>query len=114
MRRGIFKKSAFDTVRESLTPVIFTLAVIVMIVIGLRATEASSRTEGLRLLEESVMRAAVQCYAIEGSYPDGITYIERHYGVYIDRTRYAVHYDIFASNILPDITVLELSGGGRQ
>ena len=98
--------------RESFTAVIFTLAVTVMIYIGLRETEISSRAEGMRLLEESVMRAAVQCYAIEGSYPDSIAYIEGHYGVYIDKARYAVHYEIFASNILPDITVMELGGGG--
>ena len=109
-RRSIFKRSAFDTIRDGLTPIVFTIAVIAVIVVGLRAAEVSSRAEGLRLLEESLMRAAVQCYAIEGSYPDGIAYIERHYGVYIDRTRYAVHYEIFASNILPDITVLERGG----
>ena len=110
MKRHVFKKSAFETIRESLTPVVFTLAVIVAILIGLWETEASSRAEGLRLLEESVMRAAVQCYAVEGRYPDGIQRIEKRYGVYIDRTRYAVHYEIFASNILPDVTVLERGG----
>ena len=72
MKRDIFKKSAFETIRDGLTPVIFTFAVIAAAVIGLRETEISSRAEGLRLLEESIMRAAVQCYAIEGSYPDGI------------------------------------------
>ena len=114
MRKSIFKKNAFDTVRDALASVVFTLAVIVMIVIGLRETEISSRAEGLRLLEEGIMRAAVQCYAVEGSYPEGIKYIEERYGVYIDRTRYVVHYEIFASNILPDITVLELGAGRRR
>ena len=114
MRRDIFKRTAFDAVRDSAPPVIFTLAVIIMIVVGLRETEISSRAEGLRLLEEGVRRAAVQCYAIEGSYPDSIGYIEEHYGIYIDKTRYAVHYEIFASNIMPDITVMELAGGRRR
>ena len=113
MKRDIFKKSAFDTIRDYVVPVLFTLAVIAVIVVGLRETEISSRAEGLRLLEEGVMRAAVQCYAIEGSYPDSMKYIEEHYGIYVDRARYTVHYEIFASNILPDITVLELTGGPR-
>ena len=114
MKKGIFKKNAFDLIRESGASVIFTLAVMGAIVIGLRETEISSRSEGLRLLEESLTRAAVQCYAVEGRYPDSIRYIEEHYGVYIDRARYAVHYEIFASNILPGITVLELEAGGRR
>ena len=114
MNKGIFKKSALDIVRDSAVSVIFTLAVIVAIIFGLRETEILSRAEGLRLLEESLMRAAVQCYAIEGRYPNNIRYIEEHYGVYIDRASYAVHYEIFASNILPDITVLELNREGRR
>ena len=114
MKRGIFKKSAFGVIREGLMTVVFTIAVIAMIVIGLHKTEISSRAEGLRLLEESVMRAAVQCYAVEGRYPDSVDYIEKHYGVYIDWTRYAVHYEIFASNLLPDITVMELNMEERE
>ncbi|MCL2767585.1 MAG: hypothetical protein FWE49_02530 [Synergistaceae bacterium] len=114
MKRDVFKKSALDAIRDSLIPVIFTIAVIVMIVVGLRKTEISSRAEGLRLLEESVMRAAVQCYAVEGRYPDSIEYIEKHYGIFIDRESYIVHYQVFASNLLPDITVMELNLEGRR
>ena len=110
MGREIFRKSALSAIRDVMTPIIFTLAVIAIIVMGLRETEISSRAEGLRLLEESLARAVVQCYAVEGNYPGSVAYIEKHYGVYIDRTRYAVHYEIFASNILPDITVLERGG----
>ena len=113
MKRNIFKKSAFDAIRDCLATIVFTLAVIAMVIVGLRATEISSRAEGLRLLEESIMRAVIQCYAVEGAYPDSLKRIEEHYGVYIDGTRYVVHYDIFASNILPDITVMELEGRRR-
>jgi len=109
MKRSIFKKTAFDLIRDSVASIIFTFAVIAMIVVGLWKTEAASRAEGLRLLEESLMRAVVQNYAIKGIYPDSLRYIEERYGIYIDRTRYVVHYKIFASNILPHITVLELN-----
>jgi len=109
MRKGVFKRTAFDLMLDSGASIIFTLLVIVAIVIGLRETEISSRAEGLRLLEDSLMRAVIQNYAIKGVYPDSIRTIEERYGVYIDRTRYVVHYRIFASNILPVITVLELN-----
>ena len=109
MKKVIFKKTAFDLIHNSAASIIFTFLVIVMIIIGLRETEISSRAEGLRLLEESLMRAVIQNYAIKGMYPDSISYIEEHYGIYIDRTRFVVHYKIFGSNILPDIMVLELN-----
>ena len=35
-----------------------------------------------------------------------VEYLEEHYGVQIDRTRYHVFYEGFASNIIPDITVI--------
>ena len=34
-------------------------------------------------------------------------YLEEHYGIQVDRERYTVAYDVFASNLMPDITVLE-------
>lgn len=64
--------------------------------------------EGRRQLEDSLRRAAVACYAAEGIYPPTLDYLEEHYGIQIDRDRYAVFYDIFAENLMPGITVVEL------
>ena len=47
-----------------------------------------------------------RCYAIEGRYPPSIEYLEEHYGVMINRKKYNVFYDGFASNVMPDITVV--------
>ena len=33
--------------------------------------------------------------------------MEERYGLQIDTDRYTVYYDVFASNLMPDITVLE-------
>ena len=58
-------------------------------------------------LEEAVRRSAVACYAAEGAYPPDVEYLEEHYGLQVDRERYAVKYEVIASNLMPDITVLE-------
>jgi len=108
MRKSIFRKSAWDVLRGSIVPVLFTIAVMGMIIFGLRQTEAANRAEGLRVLEDSIRRAVIIAYAIEGRYPESIEYIVEHFGIHIDKTRYVVHYTIFASNLMPDITVLEL------
>lgn len=49
----------------------------------------------------------VACYAAQGAYPPDLSYIEEHWGVQIDRSRYAVFYQVEGSNLMPDITVLE-------
>ena len=107
MRRSIYKKSAGDFFRSAIIPILFSLAIMGMIVYGLRQTEASSKAEGLRILEEGIRRAVVICYAVEGKYPDNVAYIEENYKIHIDRAKYIVHYEIFASNLMPDIMVIE-------
>ncbi|MCL2125022.1 MAG: hypothetical protein FWH33_03415 [Oscillospiraceae bacterium] len=110
MKKSIFRKSAGDVIRSVLVPIVFTVVVMGMILFGLRQTEQSSRSEGLRVLEDSIRRAVVISYAVEGQYPESIAYIEKNYGIHVDRAKYVVHYSIFASNIMPDITVIEVAG----
>jgi len=69
--------------------------------------EQGQSAEGKRQLEDALRRASVACYAAEGIYPPDLDYLREHYGIQIDETRYAVAYDVFASNLMPDITVLE-------
>lgn len=62
--------------------------------------------EGREQLETALHRSAVACYAAEGIYPPTLEYLTEHYGVQIGG-EYIVFYEIFASNLMPDITVLE-------
>ena len=67
-----------------------------------------SGEEGRDQLEVALRRAAVACYAAEGVYPPTLDYLTEHYGVQIRQDRYAVFYDVFADNLMPEITVLDL------
>lgn len=58
------------------------------------------------VLINALRKAAVTCYAVEGRYPDSLSYLTEKYGVVIDENSYVVVYDAFASNILPDIRVI--------
>ena len=109
-KKNIYKKNLWDILRSALLPILFTLIVMGMIVFGLRQTEESSKSEGMRVLDESIRRAIVINYAIEGSYPESIAYLEDNYGIHIDRSKYVVHYSIFASNIMPDMSVIDYAG----
>ena len=62
--------------------------------------------QGKIKLENAIRRSAVACYAAEGAYPPDVDYLIEHYGLSVDESRYIVHYDIFAENLMPDITVL--------
>jgi len=74
---------------------------------GLSRLEQGRQEQGAKQLEEAVRRAAVACYAAEGFYPPDVDYLCHKYGVQYEESRYRVHYDRFASNLMPDITVVE-------
>ena len=89
-----------------LAPVGF-LAAVLWLVTAVSDLASGQDEEAMQQLEESLRRSAVACYAAEGVYPPDLAYLEEHYGVQIDEKRFVVYYDAFASNMLPDITVLE-------
>jgi hypothetical protein len=67
---------------------------------------AGQHEEGRVQLEIALRRATVACYATEGIYPPTLDYLTQHYGIQIDKSRYSVFYEIFADNLMPEITVL--------
>jgi len=85
--------------------------VLALLLAGTRLIEHSSRAEGTRLAEESIRRASVQCYALEGFYPRNLDYLIERYGIMVDRDTYFVHYQYTADNLAPDVTVLLREGG---
>ena len=56
-------------------------------------------------LKDSVVQAAVQCYAVEGAYPESVDYLEQNSGLHTNHKRYIVSYAAFASNVMPDVQV---------
>jgi hypothetical protein len=74
---------------------------------GMQSAEQKQKEEALRIAEESIMRGAVSCYALEGFYPSDYEYLKENYGIRVDEEKYAVFYTVFASNMMPDVTVIE-------
>ena len=90
-----------------LRPVIAVTAVIIFLT-ALGNLETGRRAEGKEQLERALRQTAVSCYAAEGIYPPSLEYMREHYGIRFDEERYVVDYQVIASNLMPDITVLEL------
>ncbi len=61
-------------------------------------------------LENALSRSISQCYAVEGVYPPSLEYLEEHYGLLYDKEIFFIDYQIFASNMLPDVTVIRRTG----
>ena len=78
-----------------LAPVVLAAGMLVFFT-ALNHLDSGRQAEGRDRLEQSLRQASAACYAAEGIYR-----------VQVDDKRYTVDYRVFASNLMPDITVLE-------
>lgn len=89
--------------------VLLFAAIAVWMIRGVQEAAEVSDREGLRMAEEAVRKAVISCYALEGVYPANYEDLKAKSGLVIDEEKYKVFYDIFASNIMPDVTVIDLT-----
>ena len=59
------------------------------------------------LVENTIRNYAVQCYALEGFYPETLQYQEDNYTLELNRKQYVYHYRFIGSNMLPEISDFE-------
>lgn len=78
-----------------------------------RAADGNAR-QNLNVTRAAVQRAIVSCYAMEGSYPPSVQYLEDHYGVIIDHSKFVVSYEQAGSDIMPSFDVLEKGKGAGE
>lgn len=83
-------------------------ALLIAFAAALNAAGRRLEKQQAQLLSDSLARASVTCFSVEGRYPPSLDYLTGQYGVTYDRERYMVVYDIFASNIAPVIDVREV------
>ena len=91
-------------------PVGFFAMIAGAIYFGIGSLNRTTGNEQLRGAEQAIRRAAVHCYAIEGSYPASFDYLVERYGIMVDDQRYVVHYEPMGRNLMPTIVVLPLDG----
>lgn len=94
-------------IREVMLALLILVATCLITISGIRTTVSSTKKEEKAQLELAIRRAIVECYAIEGAYPPDVDYMEAHYGVVVDDNAFIVHYDSFATNVMPDFKVLD-------
>ena len=70
--------------------------------IALRATEEQS----VQAVHDAVVQAAVQCAAVEGSYPSSVAHLEEAYGLTYNHSRFLVYYEWLGDNVPPAVTVV--------
>ena len=99
------KKHARTFFLSLLTPIL-TVGILLYFLTSISNLSKDQALEDKEQLETALTRAAVACYAAEGIYPPDLAYLVEHNGVQINEDLYTVKYEVYASNLMPDITVL--------
>ena len=84
------------------------LLVIVLFCFAADSIASGTSDEQMDYLENAVRRKAVYCYSVEGAYPESVEYIEQNYGLSYDKDSFYIGYRLQASNLMPDITVIDI------
>ncbi len=93
--------------RLLLSVLLFAL-ILILFSMGIRSLSADNDRRQRESLERALNRSITSCYAVEGSYPESLAYLEEHYGLTYDHDRFFVDYRIAGANLYPDVTILEV------
>lgn len=89
--------------------IITAVIISVLIIAALLFVFAPSRTSDEKTAESiknAVYERAMQCYVIEGAYPEDLKYLKENYGLAVNEEAYRVVYIAYAGNIPPEIKVV--------
>ena len=93
--------------KKNIFTFLFIFAILICFLSAFSTLSQDHSAQDKQQLETALTRSAVACYAAEGIYPSDLKYLEENYGVQINKELYTVKYEFIASNLMPDITVLE-------
>ena len=105
----MYHEITYAQARQRVVKRVVAFLVIVGLLVGayfaLRIAQDNAREQAVVTVRESVLNAAKQCCAVEGSYPATLEHLESKYGLVINHNDYVVSYEWFADNVLPSVVV---------
>lgn len=86
----------------------FFIAVALALIIGFAYSNASAslHEQGAASVRQAILDAAMQCCAVEGTYPSSLAHLEEDYGLTINHEDYVITYEAFAGNVMPSVAVI--------
>lgn len=92
--------------RRIICVVVVVCALVLAFVVALNAIFANAKDQGAASIRNTILNSAMQCAAIEGSFPASLAYLEDNYDLRINHDDYVVIYEVLASNAVPSIVVM--------
>ena len=81
------------------------VVLVILVYIGLGNLSQAQEEQQLEIARDAIIKAAVQCYALESQFPGSLQYLVDNYGLTLDESKYIYHYRTIGSNMVPEIRV---------
>lgn len=104
---ALFSKKQQHIHLLSYLPLLLLLALLAAFAVFSDTVSESTRAQEKQALAAALTRSITQCYALEGTYPSGLSYLKEHYGLTYNETHFFVDYQYIGGNLRPDITIIE-------
>ncbi len=88
-------------------PILLLVIVLVFFVAFADSFSRSNLEHEKQILQSALDRNITQCYALEGTYPYDLTYLEEHYGLTYNKEHFFIDYQFIGSNLRPNVTIIE-------
>lgn len=93
--------------KENIVKLFVVILFIVFTVSFLDGLKRNSEENELNRIKSTIEKSVLECYAIEGEYPEDLDYLKDNYGLYINNDACQIHYRYIGSNMRPEIMVFE-------
>lgn len=107
MARDIENNSVAGLIGKIIAVIVAIAIVVLAVFAALNFVVPQISSQGTVSLKHAIVQSANQCYAIEGSYPYNLEYLENNYGLVVNHNDYSITYEVFADNVAPNVVVIE-------
>ena len=103
----LFSAKKEKTAITSYLPLIITFVLLGAFILFANSVSSTNIEREKEILENAIERSVTQCYALEGTYPANLSYLEENYGLLYNKEHFFVDYQYIGGNLRPDITIIE-------
>ena len=86
--------------------IVAAIVVVALSVVGFFGANYAIREQSALSMRTSILERAKQCCAVEGAYPQSLSYLVDHYGLVINDRDYVITYECYADNVVPSVVVV--------
>ena len=102
------RQNSIVSILGKLVKILIIFAILFIFFLGIDEISSGNIERQQASLQEAVDRDIVQCYSLEGIYPPSLEYMEEHYGLIYDKKLFFIDYRPVASNIYPEVTIIQI------